>query len=512
MNTQRIMTKRAGHNPDMDLLRYLLDLKPTAFGFAVQDNSGANAELSIVREAVTPSMGQMEEFLGNAKDFPALIYLGQLGEKFSTDDIQPLVLSDSDNNPFLVIGLEGDFSKHADTASGHTEEYNFATKIILPTILDICEFADGDIAKIMAKLNGERFNELLLSHIGHRGSLTILATEGDPIWLGKNELGDQYDWGQTSNEHDYAGYLAQVQAASEKKAAELAAATTPVAAKTSKFSFRGSKPASPPPLPQDVATKGDAPRSSVPSTTQVGGTTVVDVPWKTDMKKREPARPPSWVHKNADLDVWYRIVGGAVPNAKKKRIPIIPIIDVLPNNLAELTQMNADLLKQQLANPVVKNTTAVGPVKTETAMGAPKSGADIKAIRAEEDAPILNAKDMEEVLDIITKLPEERMGVAEMAALEKKLGDFSTSVGADWKETINWPVSTLFAIANKKPRALVLYALEFRNKFRDTLKVEDLIGNEVVTTTTKLGDDTTLTESVVQPKKAGFRFRGGKAA
>lgn len=507
MKVQTLLTKKDGFVAPTELLQIILARKPNAFGFAVQDKTGESPELSIVREKGTPSLAQVQEFFGNAKDFPALVYFGELGDDHPTDDIQPFILRDGDDNPFLAIGFEGDVSKFADPASGHTEEYNFATKIIIPSLLEICEYADGDLEKILAKVNAPLFNDNLLAHLGHRGSLTIMPVDGDPVWLGKNELGEAYDWGQVSNRHGYGD--------AKQEPAPVAAAP-----KKNRFSF-GSKKEAP---VQDAATPGTAERTSVlPAGVTAGHGTTAD-PVKGS-KERAPERPPSWVHKNSDLDMWYQVVAGHIPAQKKKRIPIIPTTDRLPKDRADLLHLRAEQMKIGKTGTAVDNTAKIEAPKTETSAGAPKSGAEIAARRAEENSPIINAKDMEKLLDLVAKTfdsnSNEVMPIAELQALEKKLGDFSASVGVTPFEMLNWNVAGLFAIARTDYRAMVLAFIEMRKLWRNTLKAEDLVGTSkpaVTTTTTKIGDNSTKTESIVHEappaaaKKKGFSFGGKKVA
>lgn len=137
MKRQVVLTKKAGFDVPMELISLILQKQPTAFGAVVQDQTGKEPELSIIHEATTPTPEQIKEFQRNAHDFNAMLYFGELGSKFNPEDIQPLIISDDNDQPFMALGLEGDFAKFAEPRSGRTDEFNFASEILIPSLLDI---------------------------------------------------------------------------------------------------------------------------------------------------------------------------------------------------------------------------------------------------------------------------------------------------------------------------------------------------------------------------------------
>lgn len=511
MKIETLMTKKAGFNFPVELMAAIVSRRPTAIGFVVQDGTGKTPELSVIHEAATPSVAQLEEFQRNAHDFNAMAYFGELGSKFNPEDIGPFIIKDGNGQPFMAVGLEGDFNGHTDLKSGRTEAYNLASKFIIPTLVEVCEYAGGDLEKIMATLNDDRLNESFLEHVGHRGVLTIFPLEGDPIWFGKNEIGGTYDWGQTSNRHGFDDVKQEPEKVEEPK-------------KFAGFSFGKKQESSPPALPkeekkvQDAATPGNQPRKLVPEVRSDGK----NLP--------QPVKLPDWVHKNDDKRTWYQMVGGAIPEKNwKNGTPIIPIIpeSEFPKDLGDLKMWEAEQFKKRQAEanakPVIADVKPIQQPKTETSAGAPKTGAEIAAQRKEESQPLVNAKNMEKILDIVARVQGEQIpSIADMQAIEKKIGTFSSNVASTPKEMIHWPMSAWFAIGNTDIKALVMALMEFRSLYRDTLDAKDLVGtlntekvnDKVVTTETKIGDTGKKVESVVQTappaKKPGFSFGGNK--
>lgn len=533
MNTQRVLTVKAGETVDIDLVKFLINQGPTAFGFAVQATDGSEPELSIVREDKAPTLSDILGILNEAKAFNSLLYFGYDG-KIRAEDVQPFIIDDVDEKVFIAIGLEGDFSKHADPKSGHTEAYNLAQNVIIPRILEVLELTDANMTKVRKELESDTFNTLFLSNVDHRGSLTILGLDGDPIWRGKNELGNDYAWGQISNEYGYDTYLANLRAAEEKRQAEAekrikdAAAPKVEEKKPNRF-FRGKavtdKPVAsgtPPIVPQDVATPGTAPRASVPSVKQVGATTVVN----TDVK-RQPIRPPEFIHKNDDKKKWYLLVGGSLPAMWRNKIAIIPVIDNPPQNEAEFLQLQADAKKKDMSRPVIADVKPIEQPKTATSAGTAKTAEQVKAREQEENIPIIAAADMDKIIESIATNATRSMTVSEMQALEKKLDKFSVATATTLSEMASWPASAWFAIGKQDHRAVVMALMEAFSALRANMKLEDLVNTDkdtVTTTVTKHGDGTTKTESIVtkhvlakeelEPeKKAGIgRFRARTAA
>ncbi len=503
MKIQTVIGKEPGHVVPSALLSALVKQKPTSFGFAVQctADDGKTPELSIIREEADPKtlMEKLEMFQENAKDFRALICFGG-PDKFNPEDILPLVLNDGDDKPFMALGLEGDFPKFSEPSSGRTDEFNLASKIIIPSLLEICEMTEGDLSKIVASLGRESFNNNFLAQLGHRGILSILPLEGEFINFGKNELGEVYDWGFTSQRHGFGDAVQEPVKVVEEP-------------KKKSFSFGNKKAVvGPPAPPQDVATAGDAPRTSVPAV-------AVD--------KAAPLKVPPWVHGNENVRSFYSMVLGRLPEGWKKRPPIIPAEGAtIPQNEDEL---KAWLVARKKANISAAAATAVAPPKTETA-APPKSGSEVAAIRekeaAEDKLPIIGAKDMEKLLDFIAKNVDSQsvtmMKPSEVQAIEKKFGTFSSSIASTPLEMYHWPLSFWFALGKTEPRAIVLAMREFANLWYGTLKAEDLVGTvntESVndrgstTTVTKTGEGTVKTESISnEPAKKKTGWFSKKAA
>lgn len=514
MKVQTVLGKEPGQSVPVELLELIMATKPTAFGFAVQcKDAEGNPELSVTREDTNLKtlMDDLAEFQKNAVDHRALICFGG-PDKFHPEDILPLVLKDGNDQPFMALGIEGDFPQYSEPSSGRTDESNLASKVIIPTLLEICELTDGDLAKIISALGRDKFNNDFLAQIGHRGVMTILPVEGDFIHYGKNELGDSFGWGFTSQLHKFGDPVQEpepvkVEAPAAKKFS-FGPKKTVDATSAIKSTFTYSS------LPKDVATAGTAPRASVPAVTSTKGAT--DVSDKTSTGK--VVAFPSWLHKNEDIKSFYEMVYGERPSNWKKKIPVVvPEATIVPKNLGELHAWAADRAKARISAAGVK---ATAPAATSTAATAPKSGGEIAAQRQDDDLPIIPAKDMEKLLDFVAKNTDAKtttmMKPSEIQALEKKWGVFSASIASTPLEMYHWPMSVWFALAKTEPRALVLAMREYANLWYNKLEAKDLVGTSTTTVTagatttvTKSGEGTVKTESVSNeaapaPKRGWF--------
>lgn len=496
-NIQTVITKNSGFIVPKELFELILKKKPNAFGYVVQDGEG----LSVGREEGAPDMAALEEMNTETVAMRSILTFGWMSEGFDKDDLLPFALYDGEE-PFLTFALEGDFPKY-DTNNGRTQEYNVTSEIIAPSLSEICELTGGDVERLMATIGKPMFNNNFLGAVGHRGVLSILAPKGDFVNLSKNELGEVYDWGSTSQKHGFGDVKQEPVKIEEKKA---------------RFSFGGKKaeaPSAPKAEVKDAATAGTAPRASVPAVAKKE---------ETKASEPQPIRPPAWCHSNDDKKSWYQAVCGNLPKGWKHNIPVIPTVGVTPPaKIEDLQAWRAAKKKEAIAATTVKPAAPV----TQTSAGPVKTAEEVKEIKAEENLPIIPAKDMEKVLDFVAKHIDgqsvQMINPADIQAIEKKFPALSECLGLKPQELLNWSPSSLFALAKHDSRAIVLMALEFRNLWRNTLKLEDLTGtlntekanDRVTTTVTKTGEGTTKVESVSNEappaKKKMFSF-GKKAA
>lgn len=530
IDNQTVLHIKAGHLPPKELLERILATKPNAFGFAVQEADGADMQ-TVREDASNLDLESLDGFLNDSKDRPATLYFGSLKDGHSNDDIQPFVIQDGDDNTFMSIFMEGTINGQDEPVT-QTEQFNLVHGIIIPKIVEWCQDFDGDLDKIMSKINGDVFNKDFLSHVGHRAILHILPFKGDPVLLGPNELGiNDAEWGWSSRSHGFGEAvqepIAEPVADKKKwysgKKATVVGATTVVDTKAE---------VTPPPLPQDVATKGDEPRVDTKA---------------SDKPVAVFVRPPAWLHKNDDKKLFYCIVGDtkSPPSAWKKNIPV----EVKANASVLQCKNIDDWNKWRLEN--LKSSTAAiassAPVAVDTKQQQSMTKQERVTAKAEATPaavplqgpvdptplPIIEPKDLEKVLDYVAKhldgSSREIIPPHEMQKLEANLPSFGEATATSLEDQLNWPVSGLFGLAATDPRAMVLFALQWRSYARPFLMAElkakkkdghATTADKVVTKTTDLGNGGKKQESVVvaapvvaaAPKKNSWGYGKNKAA
>jgi hypothetical protein len=504
MNTdnQTILHIKAGHLAPAEMLTFILNKKPNVTGFMVQDEGGG---IQMGREDATNlDFATVDKLQNDAKECNKTLFFGKFHDGYNVEDIQPFVLANGADD-FMGIMIEGDIVGH-DSDKSHTEHYNFVHGVLIPKIAEICEDFEGDTAKIIAKLGKPDFKSSFLMHVGHRAVLHVMPLTGEPVLVDKNDLKMEFDWGWVSQAIDYG------------KKIEAPVAQTPK--KVYGFGAKKTEASSPAISMDDKGVHHINPNASKP--TMTAKTSVPAAP-KTELPTAKYT-PPTWLFKNDDVRFFYEHLLGEVPkNAIKKKFGIVP-----KQNHELLKIDNYEDFKNYRLTQAMKPTGAtatkqerVAAAMSSTATPAP---ADTPPLPAQPtnptELPILNPKELEQTLDFVAKYldknSKEMIPPQEVQKIEKEIEKFSSQVGLKLEETMNWPVSQLFALAGTNAKALVLHLLEWRAYARPFMQAElkakakDNVPMTTETTTTQLTPGTTKTESVV--KKAVFGFGKKKVA
>lgn len=489
VDNQTILHIKSGHLPPDELMQMLLAKKPTAFGFGVQEADGA--PMQVMREdGEALDMETLKSFLKERKERPTTMAFQMLKKGYNVEDIMPYIVTDPTDGTFMTLWCEGDIVGH--TEEGHIEQANFITSIVIPKVLDLCETFEGDIAKIMAKIDGPVFRKDITTHFGHRGILHVLPFEGEPVVVQKdNKLFKEFDWGWMSQNHGFG----------EKAAEEPKAEVAPK--KSWGYGNRTVKAETPAPAPEQKPADKPAEKANPPG--------VHNVPEQKKADDKPVAvfvRPPSWLLKNEDKKEFYVIVNGKQHPGWKKSLPV----EVTQNHGILQCKNLDDYNKWKLAN-------LKGQLETSAPMASNVEKPKTKQERLAEQAiqgpvdstplPTLEPKTLEKVLDFVAQHldgnSKEIMDPKKMQEIEATLPKFSDAVGVTLEEMLNWPVSGLFGMAAVDAKAAVLWGLQWRNYARPFLIAEMKAkkNNEVVTTqTTDLGNGSKKVESVVTPAPA----------
>lgn len=505
---QVIMHIKAGKLPATDMLKFLLAKEPNAVGFMVQE---PNSEplVMLQEDASNLELAQVEQFLANSISRPKSMYFGKLADGYNPEDIQPYYVEDGNNQKLIGVMFEGDVSQVFDDKT-HTEQYNYVHNIVFPKLVQFCETFDGDIKEVMKQFERDSFKNALLAGIGHRAVLHVMPHVGEPVMISKNQLFKPFDWGWVSHAEGYGVKAPEATVVKPKAGYGWGGNKQPAKANANKPTLS---------VVKDAATPGTAPRASVPSTPKV----------EKSIAETMYVRPPSWLHKNDDVKLFYTILTGSVPSTWKKKTPVQPT-----QNLEFLKVTNYDDFKKYQMERLMGTTTST-QTKTErlsstaTPGVVPEQPATLPAdmpIHGPVDPsplPIIEADKLQQVLDYVAEYlgtnGKEMQDPSTLQEVEKKIHPFTEQVGLKGlEETMNWSVSGLFGLAAVDPRAMVMYALQWRSYARQFLlaelkaKKKDGVPMTTETKTTQLTSGTTKVESVVKPaaKKAASGWGYGK--
>lgn len=505
---QTIVTINAGHQAPVELLKLLLDKKPTAFGFSIQNVEDGEPDLSIERSEEIPTLEMLTQMNEGSKPWPVQLYFSYV-EGISADSIQPFVLTDSEGDAFMTIAVEGVFSKFGEPTT-ETEEHNFVTSLIIPTVNEYLELTDYDLPKVLKQLSGDSFNKTsFLSNIDHRAVLSILPIVGDPIFLGKNELGQDYEWGTVSQRHGFGDAKqdpAPIITAAPKKTKGWWKRDDVKAADGVPVEPIKEEPKEAPKEPAKEPQKQE-PKPSVPTVQ----------PKKEEPAKSTAIRPPSWCHSNQDCKNFYKALGVPVPQNLKKRLPVIPLKNAdLDFEKMDSKSLQALVLQIQLANSQPKTSAAVTPAPAEV------KAADAKNLdKAIEDRnlTILDKKKLDQALDFVDKYLDGNGQVMdhpkESQKLESKIPTLSESLGYEPLSVLNWPRGAIFAFAEKNQTAMAMAFIEVVDLLRPHVKAPEAKVEATTTVTETVSDDgnkTVKTESVAKSKGGKWWPTGKKVA
>jgi hypothetical protein len=194
MNNATILQKKAGQVIPKEMIELALKNCPTVSGFAVRDGDGISYEFSD-KATSADSIMKLQDAV---KDHPLFLYFGNFTNGFDIKkDIQPFCLK-AGEDVVVAYFIEGDFNKFSDPKSERTDEANLSSTLVDLMLAEMFENVEGDTGKFTAKLHSPLFKAQLMATIGHRGLFAFLPPVGDPIVFGQNELGGEFEWGNTS--------------------------------------------------------------------------------------------------------------------------------------------------------------------------------------------------------------------------------------------------------------------------------------------------------------------------
>lgn len=486
-----IILKKPGMIVPRDVLTLAMKENPSCCGYAIQAVDEENRPMLYAEKySILPDISKIDTLQNEAKDFWMTLFLSKFDGKFDKDLVQPFTLfGGEEDDPHLAIFLEGDFPALSNAGDINSDESNLAHNIIIPKLQQINRLTKGDMQALREEMETEQFNNELLRETGHRGMFVFMMQEGDPLCFGKNELGGEFEWGATSNLHQYTEIKEQEPKAEEPK----------VVSSKRRFGLNMDKTSAPTQekMPEGVHKvpdkKVETPAPEAKTDDKVegqGGYYWTPPAGLTGRHLKRAIRKMLGLRGNEDLPKGWSAAGAKfwVNDPSKTEGPSSPIIQ---NKFSEPVKDLKDIGK------VIQMKTPA----TETKVIEPKTTDVAPAITDSE-----RSKAQEYILKHLDGKSNVIPSMEDMSKAEEKWASFSQKV-TPLENTFRWPADKTWAFFQNNPKAAFIMWLEYRRSLYSFLSKEpDKKPVEPKGTETKTSVPDTPAAPVAEQKKPKGRF------
>lgn len=167
-----------------------------------------------------PTVQSLKDLRDMFFDQPLHMYLGNEPEPIDEQSRQPFVLLSNDaGEPLIVAFVEGDYDKHMLKDGVGSPEFYMVQDVLNDLVSGYAEATDGDVNKIMKMLANKSSSSVINGACGDRGAVVIVANNGEFHCIQKNDVDNEYVWGDVSRHHGFevADYPAKEEPVVEEK-------------------------------------------------------------------------------------------------------------------------------------------------------------------------------------------------------------------------------------------------------------------------------------------------------
>jgi len=203
-----IVVKLADQLMPDDFIEKMLEVNPSVAGFAVAVEA-EGGEKGIIKvdgdSSGNQNLADVQGIQNDYLDSTCIFYFGKFPDEFSEDSVQPFVaIVDEAGDHEMVVFMDGNFEEKAIEGSKNSAEYDVFSKFLKSALVRIWKGADKDIHATMEEISTDPgLAELIGMWYKGRGTIVLLASNGEMITFGENALTKEYDWGWTSNPCGY---------------------------------------------------------------------------------------------------------------------------------------------------------------------------------------------------------------------------------------------------------------------------------------------------------------------
>lgn len=203
-NGLRIL-KHKGFTIPEACVKQVLELYPTALGMvSVEEGGEQSLEVEHYFGKDVPSVAEFMTAQENYKEKQVGFFFAHSKDAWPAASMQPLaIITDADDKVTLAAIIEGEvIALEDDVDKDETDEYNLVKNVIGPTLEDLWERHNGDMAKILASCKEKLFQGIIKNGFINRGVCDLYFAQGSElIVIPKGQLGQEFPWGRISSPH-----------------------------------------------------------------------------------------------------------------------------------------------------------------------------------------------------------------------------------------------------------------------------------------------------------------------
>lgn len=489
---ETILHRTPGKTVPREFVDWLLTKNKSGFGYAIQDGE----ELIIDGSHSMPTADDFMAIQSKIEpDKHSVFFFCDDPDPagYNIDDICPFPINTEVNGesaPFIAVFMEGDFPRGY-PVNNHTDCYNLFDEIVGPTLTDNAERFEGDVGKILSKMDSELTRKTLNGTISHRGHFLFMAATGDPIRYGiengPSPIEASYDWGWVSNTHGYEEAKEQAPAPKEDK--------TPAVSKKKKFSMFGGAKEEAPKVDTEVQNDTPAQKPSVPEVKpKVDTPPQPDIAVKTGVKT---LKVPQGLN-NRNLKKWMVANLGSCPRDFK--------------TLKEVT-VNSHVGGDSKPKEPIKTFSEI---KKEDVKTVAKSTVREKFEPKLENGTFLSKDERQAAHDHIVQnfdyKSENIPDPANIQKVEAKIERFTDAMGIELSDLEKWTVADIMGFATTYSKVAGLAIIQLRRELMNLKRDGDKKLSEITDTSTETKKAEAPAETSQQPKKKFSMFGGAKVA
>ena len=447
MQTGVIICRHGDKDPTEMYLKTALTNNPSAWSCAIVNDDG---EIEINKDE-KPDLEIVQDTLKVWPEKDMVLSFVSADSGLNLDDVPPWILLGDSDKPVLIGFAEGNWPGHVKKESSHPAEFFFVHEYLIPKLQSLYEMVDSDIDKLMTNLAKPVFKKDMLQGAVSRGTVTLLACNGERLTYNLGDNAEEYEWGWVSNNYAYA----------KNPEADKPEASSGKRSFPKRSTVR--EPASG--VSNSAATANSSAASSSAKAPAKGGAAAQNYTVRME-------RPPSHLSRRETID-WYKVRVGYRPRKWEDRIEVQVIVDAQGKTLT-MTQIKdlglkaAGLPNRSLPERDENKDTEPAHITSPPSPNGPAVTDEVLPVMSPETRKWINEfRGSDKVKKIIAENGTAISDPKHVQELEAKFASFAAQLGCkDMSEFKPWSYSMFLEVARAKPEGMAIMAWNLMNFYR----------------------------------------------